>query len=287
MTIATEFTSHPIQLINCVGQISLPGFSLAAIPKYSQFSLNSNSLCGNVPTEVQALSTTNGLNWDVGDNVGLDSSCSDYATTPELSPSMPPTHFPPTFQPTRMPSAPSGPSGSGSEDSSALKIALISVGAVMAALCGACGIYRFVTGSLNFKLEVVGETSNPLESQSGKSQRGDSSVQMAEMGEGSANEDLSTLTNIGEMSYIIPIQDLRRDERPIAAGGGGQVYKGTLRGQPVAIKSIYSQMVEGDIDELEVRFARRTRTSRDAHPYLRVLSKVLHGTTKAHPSTPH
>ena len=30
------------------------------------------------------------------------------------------------------------------------------------------------------------------------------------------------------------------------------MYKGTLRGQPVAIKSIYSQMVQGNIDELEV-----------------------------------
>ena len=60
-----------------------------------------------------------------------------------------------------------------------------------------------------------------------------------------------TFVNIGEMSYLIPIEDIQREARPVAAGGGGQVYKGTLRGTPVAIKSIYSQMTTGYMEELE------------------------------------
>ena len=64
---------------------------------------------------------------------------------------------------------------------------------------------------------------------------------------------------VGEMSYLIPIEDIRREGRPVAAGGGGQVYKGTLRGKQVAIKSIYSQMTSGQMEELEVRASERVR----------------------------
>lgn len=40
-----------------------------------------------------------------------------------------------------------------------------------------------------------------------------------------------------DASYLIPFNELKMSKTPLAAGGGGQVYKGSFAGQIVAVMS--------------------------------------------------
>jgi serine/threonine protein kinase len=51
-------------------------------------------------------------------------------------------------------------------------------------------------------------------------------------------------------TMIIPPEFISVDANPIAVGGSGQVHLGTFAGKRVAVKKMYSQMLDGSLDEL-------------------------------------
>ncbi len=66
-------------------------------------------------------------------------------------------------------------------------------------------------------------------------------------------EQLSSLVagNDSLRSFLLDFNLLQIEARPIAAGGAGQVYRGTYSGDVVAIKTVYSQMVRSaDVDDI-------------------------------------
>mmetsp|Transcript_40347 Transcript_40347/g.92620 ORF Transcript_40347/g.92620 Transcript_40347/m.92620 type:complete len:682 (-) Transcript_40347:256-2301(-) len=139
--------------------------------------------------------------------------------------------------------------------SSAITIVLIAIPALLASLVLCVCSCRCLKKKYILKLERQSafNTSNPMTGRSIPEAGGtQTAFEMSEIGSETSVQGFNdTFVNIGEMSYLIPIEDIQREARPVAAGGGGQVYKGTLRGKPVAIKSIYSQMTTGQMEELE------------------------------------
>jgi hypothetical protein len=54
-----------------------------------------------------------------------------------------------------------------------------------------------------------------------------------------------------DKSYIIPFRHLLLETPPIAAGGGGQIYRAEMHGAVVAVKALYSQLMTGEVEDLK------------------------------------
>jgi hypothetical protein len=65
-----------------------------------------------------------------------------------------------------------------------------------------------------------------------------------------------------DRSYIIDFRHIRLETPPIAAGGGGQIYRAVYHGSVVAVKALFSQLMTGDIADLkqEVAMIARARS---------------------------
>jgi len=75
-------------------------------------------------------------------------------------------------------------------------------------------------------------------------------------------------------SYHIAFRHLALEATPVAAGGSGQVYRASWHGAPVAVKALFSQMIEEDnVDELKAEVA---IISRLHHPNVVAFLGVSH-----------
>jgi serine/threonine protein kinase len=74
------------------------------------------------------------------------------------------------------------------------------------------------------------------------------SKNQAEMNPWSA---LDVSLNVGDSgAMIIPLEFISVEPNPVAAGGFGQVHLGKFAGNKVAVKKVFSQMLDGSLDEL-------------------------------------
>ena len=102
---------------------------------------------------------------------------------------------------------------------------------------------------------VFGETAAGTGATRGIVHGGDETMIMREVGAAAFVEDADTF------SLVIPPEFISIRERPIAAGGFGQVHSGVFAGKKVAVKKVFNQQLTGDLQEFihEVRILNNLR----------------------------